>query len=136
MPVVSINGILQAFAEIEQLLGIVNRSKVEVPQVGYHPQLGPIQTSNTCMVEVDGKLVRRCAAVQGIASIPILWNALPRPSAKPSTARELVIEPPGPFSLLAQFRRKELHPNVPLINRSLRFLGNQLKLNSGPGPVH
>ena len=28
----------------------------KLPQVCYHPQLGPIQTCDTCMVEVDGKL--------------------------------------------------------------------------------
>ncbi|MGA8730578.1 MAG: 2Fe-2S iron-sulfur cluster-binding protein, partial [Terracidiphilus sp.] len=33
-----------------------------MPQVCYHPQLGPIQTCDTCMVEVDGKLVRACGA--------------------------------------------------------------------------
>ena len=32
-----------------------------MPQVCYHPQLGPIQTCDTCMVEVDGELVRACA---------------------------------------------------------------------------
>ncbi len=32
-----------------------------VPQLCYHEQMGPIQTCDTCMVEVDGKLVRACA---------------------------------------------------------------------------
>ncbi len=31
------------------------------PDVCYHPALGPIQTCDTCMVEVDGKVVRSCA---------------------------------------------------------------------------
>jgi formate dehydrogenase major subunit len=31
-----------------------------VPQVCYHPQMGPIESCDTCMVEVDGKLVRAC----------------------------------------------------------------------------
>lgn len=31
-----------------------------MPQVCYHPQLGPIQTCDTCMVEIDGELVRAC----------------------------------------------------------------------------
>src|SRR5215831_15717425 len=31
-----------------------------IPQVCYHPQLGPIQTCDTCMVEMDGNLVRAC----------------------------------------------------------------------------
>ncbi len=32
-----------------------------VPQVCYLPQMGPVQSCDTCMVEVDGKLVRACA---------------------------------------------------------------------------
>ena len=42
------------------LIEELNRSHTDVPQVCYHPQLGPIQTCDTCMVEVDGKLVRAC----------------------------------------------------------------------------
>src|SRR5436309_12368667 len=45
----------------ECLLELINRIGSKVPQVCYHPQLGPIQTCDTCMVEVDGKLVRACA---------------------------------------------------------------------------
>jgi formate dehydrogenase major subunit len=32
----------------------------ELAHVCYHPQMGPIQSCDTCMVEVDGKLVRAC----------------------------------------------------------------------------
>jgi uncharacterized protein YjgD (DUF1641 family) len=39
-----------------------------------------------------------------------------------------VIEPPGLFSLLNQFRHKELRRSVALINRFLENLGNQIKL--------
>jgi len=42
------------------LIDLLNRNHADVPQVCYHPQLGPIQTCDTCMVEVDGKLVRAC----------------------------------------------------------------------------
>jgi len=45
----------------ERLIDLINRTGSKVPQVCYHPQLGPIQTCDTCMVEVDGKLVRACA---------------------------------------------------------------------------
>ncbi len=31
------------------------------PDVCYHPALGPLQTCDTCMVEVDGEVVRACA---------------------------------------------------------------------------
>jgi formate dehydrogenase major subunit len=44
----------------ERLIDTINRSGITIPQVCYHPQLGPIQTCDTCMVEMDGKLVRAC----------------------------------------------------------------------------
>jgi formate dehydrogenase major subunit len=34
-----------------------------VPQLCYLPQMGPIETCDTCMVEVDGKLQRACSTV-------------------------------------------------------------------------
>jgi formate dehydrogenase major subunit len=43
------------------LIDALNRTATKVPQVCYHPQLGPIGTCDTCMVEVDGKLERACA---------------------------------------------------------------------------
>ena len=45
----------------ESLVDLLNGLDIQIPQVCYHPQLGPIQTCDTCMVEVDGKLVRACA---------------------------------------------------------------------------
>jgi formate dehydrogenase major subunit len=45
----------------ERLIDIINRIGKEIPQVCYHPQLGPIQTCDTCLVEVNGDLVRACA---------------------------------------------------------------------------
>lgn len=38
-----------------------------------------------------------------------------------------IIEPPGLFSLLNQFRHKELRRSIALINRFLESLGNQIK---------
>jgi len=42
-----------------------------------------------------------------------------------------VIEPPGLFSLLSQFRHKELRRSIALINRFLEMLGEQIKLRGG-----
>lgn len=39
-----------------------------------------------------------------------------------------VIEPPGMFSLLAQFSHKELRRSMALLNKFLESLGNQIKL--------
>src|SRR3954452_22093343 len=47
----------------ERLIDVINRAAVALPQVCYHPQLGPIQTCDTCMVDVGGRLVRACAAL-------------------------------------------------------------------------
>jgi formate dehydrogenase major subunit len=45
----------------ERLIDLMNRLGKELPQVCYHSQLGPIQTCDTCLVEVNGELVRACA---------------------------------------------------------------------------
>jgi uncharacterized protein YjgD (DUF1641 family) len=39
-----------------------------------------------------------------------------------------IIEPPGLFSLLGQFRHKELRRSIALLNKFLEVLGNQIKL--------
>src|SRR4030088_901601 len=59
----TINGSPQTLRSDELLIEVINRGDLKIRQVCYHPQLGPIQTCDTCMVEVDGKLVRACAAV-------------------------------------------------------------------------
>ena len=47
----------------ERLLDLFNRTGTQIPQVCYHPQLGPLQTCDTCLVGVDGKLVRSCTTM-------------------------------------------------------------------------
>src|SRR5882757_2551792 len=49
----------------ERLVEVLNRVGTNIPQVCYHPQLGPIQTCDTCMVEAGGQLVRACATLVG-----------------------------------------------------------------------
>jgi formate dehydrogenase major subunit len=58
-----VNGAPLEFASGERLVDLINRSGIQLSQVCYHPQLGPIQTCDTCMVEADGKLVRACATL-------------------------------------------------------------------------
>ena len=55
-----LNGKTQEIKPGERLVDAINRSGILIPQVCYHPQLGPIQTCDACMVEVDGKVVRAC----------------------------------------------------------------------------
>ena len=58
---VTINGVAHEAMSGERLIDIINRIGTKISQVCYHPQLGPIQTCDTCMVETNGKLVRACA---------------------------------------------------------------------------
>ena len=47
----------------ELLVETINRALPgrQLAQVCYHPQMGPIESCDTCIVEVNGKLVRACA---------------------------------------------------------------------------
>src|SRR5271170_5785660 len=62
---IHVNGFEVDAVDGEQLIDAINRSGIRVPHVCYHARLGPIQTCDTCMVEVvdsaGGKLVRACA---------------------------------------------------------------------------
>ncbi|MEH7416917.1 formate dehydrogenase subunit alpha [Neobacillus drentensis] len=58
---VTINGVVVETAEGQTVLQFLNDSSIEVPQVCYHPSLGPIETCDTCIVEVNGELVRSCS---------------------------------------------------------------------------
>jgi formate dehydrogenase major subunit len=46
--------------EGELLVDLLIRQEAKVPHVCYHAQLGGIETCDTCMVEVNGELVRAC----------------------------------------------------------------------------
>jgi formate dehydrogenase major subunit len=59
----AVNGESIAAHTGELLIETLNRSPniKPVPQICYVPQMGPIQSCDTCMVEVNGTLVRACA---------------------------------------------------------------------------
>jgi formate dehydrogenase major subunit len=59
---VKIDGVDHNAKTGDRLIDLINRAGAKVPQVCYHPQLGPIQTCDTCLVEVDGDLIRACGA--------------------------------------------------------------------------
>jgi formate dehydrogenase major subunit len=60
---VTIDGVVQEAVSGERLIDVINRADVKLSQVCYHPQLGPIQTCDTCMVEINGRLERACATI-------------------------------------------------------------------------
>ena len=45
----------------ELLIEVIGRAGKKTPHLCYHAQLGPLQTCDACMVEVNGRLVRACA---------------------------------------------------------------------------
>lgn len=57
---VTLNGQPVSFTLGERLIECINRELVPLAQVCYHTRLGPIQTCDTCIVEVNGELVRAC----------------------------------------------------------------------------
>jgi len=57
----TIDGLAVEAKDGELLIDLINRKGVNVPHICYHNQLGPIETCDTCMVEVNGNLVRACA---------------------------------------------------------------------------
>lgn len=46
----------------DRLIDVLLQHDFQIPCVCYHQQLGPIQTCDTCMVEINGELVRACVA--------------------------------------------------------------------------
>ena len=62
---IHLNGTKIAARTGEPLLETLNRAAgpegKKVPQVCYQPQMGPIQSCDTCMVSVNGALARACA---------------------------------------------------------------------------
>jgi formate dehydrogenase major subunit len=57
---ISVDGHPISANEGELVVEAILREK-EIPHICYHsPLMGPIQTCDTCLVEVDGKLVRSC----------------------------------------------------------------------------
>jgi formate dehydrogenase major subunit len=57
---IEVDGLEVDAGEGEPLIDAILRTGNDIPHVCYHHHLGPIQTCDTCMVEVGGKLVRAC----------------------------------------------------------------------------
>jgi len=81
MIAVTIDGILHEANSGERLIDVINRAGINIAQVCYHPQLGPIQTCDTCMVEINGQLTRACAAIVS-AGMEVLTNSVKAAAAQ------------------------------------------------------
>ena len=82
MITVTIDGVAHQASDGERLIDVINRVGLQISQVCYHPQLGPIQTCDTCMVESNGQLVRACATAAS-AEMEVFTK-----SAKASSAQQ------------------------------------------------
>jgi len=59
---ITINGTKVSVNPNKKLLQALIENGIEVPHVCYHESLGPIETCDTCIVEVNGELIRSCSA--------------------------------------------------------------------------
>ncbi|GGE12110.1 formate dehydrogenase subunit alpha [Marinithermofilum abyssi] len=57
----TINGIAHEAEEGTRILDYLLKQNIEHPHICYSPDLGPIQTCDTCMCEIDGKIMRACS---------------------------------------------------------------------------
>nr|WP_174731957.1 formate dehydrogenase subunit alpha [Mesobacillus harenae] len=58
---ININGVNVIAKPNQTVLELLSDSSIEIPQVCYHPSLGAIETCDTCIVSVNGELVRSCS---------------------------------------------------------------------------
>src|SRR5699024_1425944 len=78
--IVTINGKEYLAHQEQNLLDLINSTGKTVPQICYNESLGPIQTCDTCLVEVDGKIVRACGtkvktAMQVNTNLELIYEA-------------------------------------------------------------
>lgn len=60
---VQLNGETHQIEEGTRLLDYLLEQGIEHPHICYSPVLGPIQTCDTCMCEIDGSIMRACSTV-------------------------------------------------------------------------
>jgi len=87
---ITINGASHEAELGERLVDAINRIGTKIPQVCYHPQLGPIQTCDTCLVEVNGALARACGTM--VASGMSVWTTSPKANAAQREAFDRILE--------------------------------------------
>lgn len=58
---VKVNGQSVSMTEQDTALAAILGVDKDFPHICYHPALGPIETCDTCIAEVDGRLVRTCS---------------------------------------------------------------------------
>ena len=68
MTQININGVPYEVKEGATILDTINQHDIPHPQICHVPAVDPIETCDTCIVEVNGQLVRSCStkAVDGM----------------------------------------------------------------------
>ncbi|UED72299.1 formate dehydrogenase subunit alpha [Brevibacillus sp. DP1.3A] len=56
-----LNGVKHEAKEGTRILDYLLQQEIEHPHICYSPIVGPIQTCDTCMCEIDGKMMRACS---------------------------------------------------------------------------
>ncbi|EGA91076.1 formate dehydrogenase subunit alpha [Planococcus donghaensis MPA1U2] len=87
---IKINGTLTDFEQGKTILQVLNEQKILHPQICYMPELDPIETCDTCIVEVDGKLVRSCST-KAVAGMDVQL-ASPRAKEAQTEAMDRILE--------------------------------------------
>jgi formate dehydrogenase major subunit len=86
---ITVNGSSHPAEPGERLVDAINRIGTKIPQVCYHPQLGPIQTCDTCLVEVNGRLARACGT--GVTDGMVVSTDSPKASAAQHEAFDRIL---------------------------------------------
>ncbi|HSJ37427.1 MAG TPA: formate dehydrogenase subunit alpha [Planococcus sp. (in: firmicutes)] len=87
---ININGATYEFKEGQTILQVVNEQKILHPQICYMPEVDPIETCDTCIMEVNGELKRACST-KAIAGMDVQL-ASPRAKEAQTEAMDRILE--------------------------------------------
>ncbi|GKV57958.1 putative formate dehydrogenase YrhE [Sporosarcina sp. NCCP-2222] len=87
---IKINDSRHDFDEGMTILQVINHAGIEHPQICHLPEVDPIETCDTCIVEVDGKLVRSCST-RAEAGMKVQLSS-PRAKAAQTEAMDRILE--------------------------------------------
>ncbi|MCG3088870.1 formate dehydrogenase subunit alpha [Sporosarcina cyprini] len=87
---IKINDSRHDFDEGMTILQVINQAGIAHPQICHLPEVDPIETCDTCIVEVDGKLVRSCST-RAEAGMNVQLSS-PRAKAAQTEAMDRILE--------------------------------------------
>lgn len=87
---IKINGESYEFEDGQSIVQVLNHYQIPHPQICHLPEVDPIETCDTCIVEVDGKLVRSCST-KAVSGMSISLSS-PRAKAAQTEAMDRILE--------------------------------------------